>query len=118
VASARDDKGNATSKICDVAAANYIGMFGTTEPGVDGDGLFFRNSKINFKQITDGTSHTIAVGERSHRLGEATWTGSVTRAVLFPTAADGIGRNRVEHSSGMVLGHVGERRVQGVRLAT
>src|SRR5882757_6684545 len=69
--------------ICEVAESNYVAMFGTTEPGVDGDGMFFRNSKIAIRDITDGTSKTIAVGERTHQLGRATWVGSVTNAVLF-----------------------------------
>lgn len=107
----RDASGKPTELICEVAPANYVGMYGTTEPGVDGDGLFFRNSKVKLKDVVDGLSQTIAVGERSHELGNATWTGAVTGAVLFDT--EGVGRPRVEHSSGMVLGHAGERRAPG-----
>ena len=58
------------------------GRFGTSEPGIDGEGLFFRNSRINLRDITDGTSLTLAIGERSHLLGEATWVGSVTGLFL------------------------------------
>ena len=99
--------------ICDVGATNYVGMYGISEPGVDGEGIFFRNSKVNFKDITDGLSQTIAVGERSHRLGEATWTGSVTGALLAGDPSDGIGQLVPEHGSGMVLGHAGERHGPG-----
>jgi prepilin-type processing-associated H-X9-DG protein len=94
--------------ICQVAPSNYVGMYGIGEPGPGGDGLFFRNSKVGLRDITDGSSQTLAVGERSHRLGEATWVGSVTGAIMFPTDNDDIGRYRTETSSGMVLGHVGE----------
>ncbi len=98
------------SKICDVASANYVGMYGNSEPGIDGAGLFFRNSRVRFREITDGTSHTIAVGERSHLLGEATWVGSVTGAMLAPGPddTDGIGTFELEHGSTMVLGQSGE----------
>jgi prepilin-type processing-associated H-X9-DG protein len=83
-------------------------MYGNGEPGPDGDGLFFRNGRVGLSDILDGTSQTLAVGERSHRLGEATWVGAVTDAVMFPVDLDDIGRYRTETSSGMVLGHVGE----------
>jgi prepilin-type N-terminal cleavage/methylation domain-containing protein/prepilin-type processing-associated H-X9-DG protein len=99
--------------ICRVAPSNYVGMFGTTEPGVNGDGLFFRNGKIGLRDITDGTTQTIAIGERSHKLGDSTWVGSITGAVLFPEDNDGVGRPRPEHSSGMILGHAGERKGPG-----
>lgn len=98
----RDDPSQ--SKICDVAAANYVGVFGDSEPGIDGTGLFFRNSHIRFREITDGTSHTLSVGERSHSLGQSTWVGSVTGALLAPGPADGIGTYEPEHGSTMCLG--------------
>jgi prepilin-type processing-associated H-X9-DG protein len=94
--------------ICQVAPSNYVGMYGNGEPGPEGDGLFFRNGAVALRDITDGTSQTFATGERSHRLGEATWVGSVTKALMYPTDNDDIGRYKTEISSGMVLGHVGE----------
>jgi prepilin-type processing-associated H-X9-DG protein len=107
-AKSRDSSGNPLNLICEVAASNYVGMFGTTEPGVDGDGIFFRNSRIGLKDITDGTSKTISVGERAHQLGNATWVGSVTNAILFPDDSNPVARPEAEESAGMVLGHAGE----------
>ena len=103
------------NKICDVASANYVGMFGSGEPGIDGNGLFFRNSHVRFRDITDGSSHTIAVGERSHLLGEATWVGSITGAQLAPGPDDndGVGTFEVEHGSTMILGQSGEHKSPG-----
>ncbi len=103
----RDSSGMSVATICDVAAANYVGVFGVSEPGVDGEGIFFRNSKIAIKDITDGTSKTMIVGERSFRWSQATWVGAVTKANVFPppgSPSDAI----VENASAMILGHTSE----------
>jgi len=96
------------SVICTVAPANYVGMNGISEPGPDGEGVLFRNSAVAFRDITDGLSQTIAVGERSHILGVATWSGAVTGALLYDSDGDQIGSTELETSPGMVLGHSGE----------
>lgn len=101
--------GSPIQYICQLASSNYVGMYGLGEPGPDGSGLFFRDSGVAMRDILDGSSTTIAVGERSHRLGEATWVGSVTNALLYPNDNDNIGNYRIETSPGIVLGHVGER---------
>lgn len=99
--------GSPVAAICDVASSNYAGMFGITEPGVDGEGIFFRDSQIAIKNISDGTSHTLMVGERSQQLGYSTWVGAVTNASCFPPA--GSPAPAVPYQgSGMVLGHSGE----------
>ena len=72
---------SAEDPICDVAGANYVGVFGIAEPGVDGEGVFYRGSAVSFADVRDGLSQTLFVGERSVRLnagrGQATWPGAV-----------------------------------------
>jgi prepilin-type N-terminal cleavage/methylation domain-containing protein/prepilin-type processing-associated H-X9-DG protein len=106
-ASTADSSGNAGSPICDVASASYVGVFGTGEPGVDGEGIFFRNSKVKIADITDGTSHTTMVGERSFQWCPSTWVGSVTNAsmILPPGSAARAGEWA---AAGFVLGHTSE----------
>jgi prepilin-type N-terminal cleavage/methylation domain-containing protein/prepilin-type processing-associated H-X9-DG protein len=66
-----------------VAHGNYVGLFGSNEiednPGA-GNGVFFRNSKIRIADLTDGTSNTLLVGERSSNLFKSSWVGAVTGA--------------------------------------
>ncbi|MFM7152179.1 MAG: DUF1559 domain-containing protein, partial [Gemmataceae bacterium] len=81
----RSINGQLLSTLCTVAPANYVGNYGIGEPGVDGDGLFFRNSKVRIGDISDGTSSTLMAGERSFYHAEATWVGAVTGSHLAPT---------------------------------
>ena len=48
------------------------------------DGPFFRNSATRFRQITDGLSHTIFLGEHAGRLSDKTWVGVVPGAFTHP----------------------------------
>jgi prepilin-type processing-associated H-X9-DG protein len=84
-------------------------VFGKTEPGVDGEGVFFRNSMIALKDITDGTALTLLVGERTVGIGPATWVGSVTGATLYQPATG----PQVEDGSGMVLGQAAHQGPSG-----
>src|SRR5262245_46794654 len=95
-----DAAGTPLRAITELASANYVGVYGPTEPGVDGDGVFFRNSKVAFRDITDGTSQTLVVGERAARLGPATWAGAVSGATIYAPQTG----PQVEDGSGMVLG--------------
>ena len=69
-------------------SANYVGVAGTYEVTVfpdTGTGVLFRNKSIAIKQITDGLSHTLMIGERdSHKSPETTWVGAITNSVIPP----------------------------------
>jgi prepilin-type N-terminal cleavage/methylation domain-containing protein/prepilin-type processing-associated H-X9-DG protein len=95
--------------ICTVAPASYVGVSGLSEPGPDGEGVFYRDSDTAPRDVSDGLSRTLFVGERSRALGDATWTGSVTGAVLYPGPGNRVGRQVTELAPGLVLGHTGER---------
>lgn len=64
------------------ATANYVVMSGTEmSPGSNGNGMFYLNSGLGFRDCTDGTSNTIAAGERAYdvgnvRYGAAVWAGT------------------------------------------
>ena len=98
-----DTSGSSQGLICEIAAGNYVGNFGISEPGEDGDGVLFRNSRITFADITDGTSTTFLAGERTFKIGPATWVGAVTGATLYQQSTG----PQVEHGSGMVLAEIG-----------
>jgi prepilin-type N-terminal cleavage/methylation domain-containing protein/prepilin-type processing-associated H-X9-DG protein len=110
-----------------VAHANYVGVFGTNEiedgPGL-GNGTFFRNSRVRFSDMTDGTSNTFVVGERSSDIALATWTGVIPEAVVplrrDPDEAEGpalLVLGRGDHAPNSPSSHVDDfysRHPQGI----
>lgn len=83
----------------ELGVCNYVGVFGTTEihdcentPGTApvtasgqciSDGVFFHNSRIKMRDMVDGTSSTLMVGERTTFIESdgtqfyGTWTGAL-----------------------------------------
>jgi prepilin-type N-terminal cleavage/methylation domain-containing protein/prepilin-type processing-associated H-X9-DG protein len=103
-----------TETVYTVGTGNYVGVYGRGEIGAApgrGDGMFFRNSKLTFASIVDGTSNTLAVGERSHNLSYVTWTGRAIGGWLFKTSSFEGGTDQFavdpEESFTMILGPIG-----------
>jgi prepilin-type N-terminal cleavage/methylation domain-containing protein/prepilin-type processing-associated H-X9-DG protein len=102
----KDGSGNVL--VADLAAGQYIGVAGQLEPeefAAQNNGVFYRNSKVGFRDITDGTSTTLMVGERSQNVADATWVGMIPngRSCNNPTWPV----QDCETSNVLILGHTG-----------
>lgn len=67
-----------TPNLDSVGRSNYSGVFGniTQQPDpLDGSGPFFANSSTRFRDVFDGLSNTLLVGERRNDLGTVSWIG-------------------------------------------
>ena len=91
-------------KLFDISKSNYIAMFGTFEledSPYKGDGMYYGNSRTKFRDVTDGLSNTIMVGERSSQLGGSIWHGNI------PEAAESFSRivGVADHAPNSPVGH-------------
>ena len=110
-----------------LASANYVGIYGygsvTMAPGrPDPAGILYRNSRTRMRDIVDGTSNTLLVGERSwqHQFvsgqpsidASSTWYAAIP-GVMRPA---GMGMMPDEGPGSLVLGHVGQTMMGGMAM--
>jgi len=84
------DRTTPTTTLAEVATSNYPGLFGLREiedcyslpSGVQcrSEGLFYQNSRVKIRDITDGTTNTLVIGERQFNRFPGTWSGAVPQA--------------------------------------
>lgn len=87
-----------------ISKSNYAGMFGTFDihdSPYRGDGMFFGNSRMKMRDMSDGSSNTIVVGERSSRLGGSIWHGVIHEANMAEARIVGV----ADHAPNDPIGH-------------
>jgi prepilin-type N-terminal cleavage/methylation domain-containing protein/prepilin-type processing-associated H-X9-DG protein len=72
--------------LAQAAPSSYAACCGSDDSDttdLTGSGIFYRNSKVRMADITDGTSHTIMVGERAWVYAEGIWAGAISSGVIM-----------------------------------
>ena len=102
----KDASGNVL--VADLAPAQYVGVAGQLEPeefAAQNNGVFYRNSMIGIRDITDGTTTTLMVGERSQNVANATWVGMIPAGLACNNPTWPV--QDCEASNVLILGHTG-----------
>jgi prepilin-type N-terminal cleavage/methylation domain-containing protein/prepilin-type processing-associated H-X9-DG protein len=101
------DQGN-NVLVSDLSAGNYVasaGQWEVEEFAAGNNGVFYRNSNIGMRDITDGSSSTLLGGERSRNVADSTWVGAIPGAQSC--TKPNWPRQDCETSNVMVLAHTG-----------
>jgi prepilin-type N-terminal cleavage/methylation domain-containing protein/prepilin-type processing-associated H-X9-DG protein len=93
------------SVICTMAASSYVGCIGTVRPTCricrdSFDGMFGRNRAVSFAEVCDGTSNTMAIGERAFKWSSPALWGVIPGSELVDRLIVG----RLAAGPGYVLG--------------
>jgi prepilin-type N-terminal cleavage/methylation domain-containing protein/prepilin-type processing-associated H-X9-DG protein len=94
--------------VADLAPGQYVGVAGQFEPEefpAQNNGVFYRNSRIGIRDITDGTSSTLMIGERSQNVANATWVGMIPAGLACNNPTWPV--QDCEASNVLILGHTG-----------
>ncbi|RPI83128.1 MAG: DUF1559 domain-containing protein [Planctomycetaceae bacterium] len=93
-----------------VSYAACFGAYGLINTDPDyGNGMFQRNSAVRLGDVLDGTSQTIAIGERAAHFAKAPWVGVVTTGTIRTTPGAPVFTATVELAPGMALARIGNR---------
>ncbi|MCA9049043.1 MAG: DUF1559 domain-containing protein, partial [Planctomycetaceae bacterium] len=97
--------------------SNYIACTGIDDVRVPDDqsdrlprGMFYHNSRLSFRDITDGASNTIFVGERDKDGGAGSWIGNRNPAGGGPHGADYVLGHAWARINDPITGTTGYRR--------
>jgi prepilin-type N-terminal cleavage/methylation domain-containing protein/prepilin-type processing-associated H-X9-DG protein len=102
------------SDVLEASTISYVACMG----GYDGtvftmpentNGLFFKNSQVRLSDIPDGTSATIAIGERAAWLTQVPWAGVTTGATCRTTADAPVFTSVIEPAPFMAVARVGRK---------
>jgi prepilin-type N-terminal cleavage/methylation domain-containing protein len=101
------------TELATAATNSYAACFGAggivnSQPDL-GNGVFYRNSHVRIADILDGTSTTLAAGERGALFTRAPWAGVMTGGTTRTTPDAPVYRSIIEEAPTMALARIGAK---------
>jgi prepilin-type N-terminal cleavage/methylation domain-containing protein len=100
--------------VCDANTTSYVANWGAG--GImgaypeQGNGMFFRNSKVRFHpDVADGTSQTLMVGERAAMFCKAPWAGAIFNGTIRTTPGAPVYASSIQSAVTMPFARVGRK---------
>lgn len=90
-------------------AANYGALGNISQNPDTGNGVFFRNSSLKLSDIKDGTSNTLALGERSALFTQTPWAGVFTSGTTRTTPGAPVFNSYILPAQAMPMARIGAK---------
>jgi prepilin-type N-terminal cleavage/methylation domain-containing protein/prepilin-type processing-associated H-X9-DG protein len=101
------------SLLVDAATNSYAACYGgggnPAGAPEDGNGMFVRNLRYQFKDVTDGLSNTMAIGERGAILCQTAWAGVMNQGSVRTTQGAPVYQSLIDPSPIQGLARVGNK---------
>jgi prepilin-type N-terminal cleavage/methylation domain-containing protein len=102
--------------LADAATNSYAACYGAggllNQQPDTGNGMFYRNSRVRIADITDGTSNTLAIGERPALFTQTPWVGVMTGGTSRTTLDAPVYTAIVEPAPTQALARIGAKLLQ------
>ena len=99
------------TQIAEAATNSYAACYGAGssigEFPERGTGIFYRNSRTTFNDISDGLTHTLAVGERGAHMTQTPWAGAMSDGTARTMPGCPIYLHAIEEPPTMVMARTG-----------
>jgi prepilin-type processing-associated H-X9-DG protein len=97
--------------LAQAATNSYAANFGSnrqiTNKPDQGNGVFYRNSRVRLTDVSDGTSTTLALGERAALFTQTPWAGALTGGTCRTTPGAPVLRSHLEPSMVSTMAQAG-----------
>jgi len=101
--------------LVDAATISYAASYGTAgymnEIPDGGDGVFYRSSGTQFREISDGLSNTLAIGERPALFTQTAWVGVLAGGTVRTTPNAPVYKSVVHPASSMGMARIGQKQL-------